>query len=319
MPEINPLTNNQIFLKKIAENTGSDYDIGDVSEINPITIDQILLKEIAANTAGQSGDITELEGKVADNTSAIEAIVNEYGAKNLLPLNLDTIKGLNSVGTWSGNIYTINGGTITVNTNENGSVTSIVANGGPFTSLVSFYLTGGSPVFESNKYILNGITGGSSTTYCLTYLTPDWNWGTLNDGEKLLNIDVSLVRIDIQAGATLNSVTFKPMIRDARITDPTYVPYAMTNRELTERFKVLTIPISSVAIAANGINLLHNNPCPTGYIPISAMFDRGAISNDSVLLSVYLDSGTDVRVIMYNCSSSSIELNGSVKVLCIKA
>lgn len=73
MPEINPLTNNQIFLKKIAENTGSDYDTGDVSEINPLTIDQIFLKEIAANTAGQSGDITELKGKVADNTSAIEA------------------------------------------------------------------------------------------------------------------------------------------------------------------------------------------------------------------------------------------------------
>lgn len=79
MPEINPLTNNQIFLKKIAENTGSDYETGDVSEINPLTIDQILLKEIAANTAGQAGDITELEGKVADNTSAIEAIASQLG------------------------------------------------------------------------------------------------------------------------------------------------------------------------------------------------------------------------------------------------
>lgn len=64
MPELNPLSNEQIFLKKIAENTGSDYNTGDVSEINPLTIDQILLKEIAANTAGQSGDITELEEKV---------------------------------------------------------------------------------------------------------------------------------------------------------------------------------------------------------------------------------------------------------------
>ena len=82
MPEINPLTNNQIFLKKIAENTGSDYDTGDVSEINPLTIDQIFLKEIAANTAGQSGDITELEGKVADNTAAIEAM-SDYEPNNI--------------------------------------------------------------------------------------------------------------------------------------------------------------------------------------------------------------------------------------------
>ena len=94
MPEINPLTNDQIFLKKIAENTGSNYETGDVSEINPLTIDQIFLKEIAANTAGQSGDISELEDKVADNTAAIEAIVNDYGAKNALPFDLALVKGM---------------------------------------------------------------------------------------------------------------------------------------------------------------------------------------------------------------------------------
>lgn len=55
MPEINPLTIDQIFEKKIAENTGSDYDVGDISEINPLTPDQILLKEIALNTAGGVG------------------------------------------------------------------------------------------------------------------------------------------------------------------------------------------------------------------------------------------------------------------------
>lgn len=71
MPELNPLSNEQIFLKKIAENTGSNYNTGDVSEINPLTIDQILLKEIAANTAGQSGDITELEEKVSDTQDMI--------------------------------------------------------------------------------------------------------------------------------------------------------------------------------------------------------------------------------------------------------
>ena len=31
MPELNPLSNEQIFLKKIAENTGSDYNTGDVT------------------------------------------------------------------------------------------------------------------------------------------------------------------------------------------------------------------------------------------------------------------------------------------------
>lgn len=77
MPELNPLSNEQIFLKKIAENTGSNYNTGDVSEINPLTIDQILLKEIAANTAGQTGDITELEEKV---TAIQDMISDAYSA-----------------------------------------------------------------------------------------------------------------------------------------------------------------------------------------------------------------------------------------------
>lgn len=65
MPEINPVTKDQLFEKKIAENTGSDYNVGDISSVVPVTKDQALLKEIALNSAGQSGDITELEEKLS--------------------------------------------------------------------------------------------------------------------------------------------------------------------------------------------------------------------------------------------------------------
>ena len=75
MSEIIPVTKDQLFEKKIAENTGSDYSVGDISNVVPVTKDQALLKEIALNSAGQSGVITELEGKVADNTSAIELLI----------------------------------------------------------------------------------------------------------------------------------------------------------------------------------------------------------------------------------------------------
>ena len=88
MPELNPLSNEQIFLKKIAENTGSDYNTGDVSEINPLTIDQILLKEIAANTAGQSGDITELEERVTTISNKLNTKW-ELGEAIPLPDNVD--------------------------------------------------------------------------------------------------------------------------------------------------------------------------------------------------------------------------------------
>lgn len=308
MPEINPLTNNQIFLKKIAENTGSNYETGDVSEINPLTIDQIFLKEIAANTAGQSGDISELEGKVADNTSAIEAIVNEYGAKNLLPNNAQSTTDVN----------------VTFTVNDDGSITTNGVPSSDFAKVAvvnNYLLTAGT--YTLSDGVLDDVCPWlylSMTNYTTSELITD----TYNkpNGESTFTLEsdtyISIVAA-VYYSNPIDNVTIYPMIRDARITDPTYVPYAMTNRELTERVKVLTIPISSVTIDVASVHILHNNPCPTGYIPISAMFERGAVSNDSVLLTVYLDSGTDVRVIMYNCSSSSIELNGSVKVLCIKA
>ena len=37
----------------------------------------------------------------------------------------------------------------------------------------------------------------------------------------------------------VGGITFKSMIRDASISDDTYVPYAMTNRELTEKVSSL--------------------------------------------------------------------------------
>lgn len=220
MPELNPLSNEQIFLKKIAENTGSDYNTGDVSEINPLTIDQILLKEIAANTAGQSGDITELEEKVAANTSAIEAIVNEYGAKNLLPNNAKS--------------QTIADGTITVNSDGSIRTNISTANG------VAYDITDYFTVPAGNYIFSKGMTLGQSQIWLQFF-----NGSTFVRDVKLKMDASQSIIIDYDGYTQLKCVgyippsttidtTLYPMIRDARITDSTYAPYAMTNRELTD-------------------------------------------------------------------------------------
>lgn len=46
------------------------------------------------------------------------------------------------------------------------------------------------------------------------------------------------------ANKIVSDVTFYPMIRDAHITDPTYQPFAMTNRELTEEVNKVNNQIS---------------------------------------------------------------------------
>ena len=55
MSDINPVTIDQILLKKISRNMGNEHDDVDISEINPLTIDQIFLKEIAISTEGGGG------------------------------------------------------------------------------------------------------------------------------------------------------------------------------------------------------------------------------------------------------------------------
>lgn len=161
----------------------------------------------------------EIYEDIAANTSAIEAIVNEYGAKNLLPNNATS--------------QTVGGVTFTVN--ADGSVTA----NGTATELVLFSI-GRYSLVAGNTYALSGCpSGGGDTSYVLQYRRDD-NTELLDTGEgvtyKSNNGQTnSLCRIIIQNGVTVSNLTFYPMIRDARIKDPTYVPYAMTNRELTEK------------------------------------------------------------------------------------
>ena len=223
MPDINPLTNNQIFLKKIAENTGSDYETGDVSEINPLTIDQILLKEIAANTAGQSGDITELEGKVADNTSAIGAIVNVNGCCNILPYTIQSTATATV-------IFTVNNnGSVTVNGTPTSSYPYITYHTS-FTLKVGTYVLDSGVAAQSSVYISLTDSGGNSIANTYGGKT-----------EFTLASDTVVVAyIYLHDMESVTNFTIYPMLYDARLKPTGYVPYAMTNRELTERVEKST-------------------------------------------------------------------------------
>ena len=59
--------------------------------------------------------------------------------------------------------------------------------------------------------------------------------------------------IRIRSGATVSNLTFKPMIRRVEDTDPTWQPYAKTNKELTEELKVTTGQIARL-VSFSSIN-----------------------------------------------------------------
>ena len=270
MSEIIPVTKDQLFEKKIAENTGSDYSVGDISNVVPVTKDQALLKEIALNSAGQSGVITELEGKVADNTSAIEAIVDVNAGYNLLPCSAisQTIEGV----TWT--VY------------SNGIVTASgtsTANG----SILTYHRFTSECVLNGKEVILKGCpVGGGASSYSIAGFRVAGSSSYLDNREEYgegvrftWNNDSSQVVPEIQLAIAPNyaiqgTLTFKPMLYDARLNPTGYVPYAMTNRELTD-----AVNRGSVFVTGDGVktysqllNELHN------------LIDRSRLTKDTKLV-----------------------------------
>ena len=170
------------------------------------------------------------DGEKADKSS-VEAIVNVYGSKNLLGYPYaDTTK-------------TENG--LTLTDNGDGSIT---VSG---TASADTYFSTGTMVLDVGTYIMSGCpSGGDATKY---FVRID-KVGSSSRGTDIgSGVTVTItekasysIYFCIKSGQNFSPAkTFYPMIRDARITDDTFVPYAMTNRELTQE-KADKTDISSI-------------------------------------------------------------------------
>ena len=161
----------------------------------------------------------------------IEAIVDVYGAKNLLPYPYhDTTKTENAV------TFTDNGdGTVTISGNASAHANFALhnyANRSFFLSNGTYKL--GTTNYFSGMYVGVGIHNQDGT---MSY------YDTLS-GEAQITINGSYdtpsgayveISINVYSGVNITTpITVKPMIRDERITDDTFVPYAKTNKQLTD-------------------------------------------------------------------------------------
>ena len=133
---------------------------------------------------------------------------------------------------YSSNIYTKTLSGVTFTLNSDGSLSL----SGTATESIFFNLVNPDEIPKSEAQILNGCPkGGSLTTYALR-----WNKGSENlydngDGVAIpANAMLSAIEIRIQSGYNTDGLVFNPMLRLASDPDDTYVPYTMTNRELTE-------------------------------------------------------------------------------------
>lgn len=173
-------------------------------------------------------EVEDLDAEIAD-------VVNYYGAKNMLYTPYYSADGLESNG-------------ITYTVNSDGSVT---ANGTATAASTFYYFHNikGSACQHINGCIFSKLTDGSNNTFFMSInatLDPWTPYCRLtSEGEKVISgipNDDTLVDgiIRIASGTTVTNKTFYPMIRKPGIKDDTYMPYAMTNKMLTDGYNTIS-------------------------------------------------------------------------------
>lgn len=180
-------------------------------------------KATNAATAASTADnkAVTADGKAVANKNAIDDIVNVYGSKNLLVNNLV-----------SGTYYTVdvthnNDGSVTVEGRATQGFNRNVVENMPIKKgnyIISCYNSDDD--YSSNKYfrLYYKLGGGSNVQ--------------VNGKSKTLTIDndttlTAWIFVSDSYDFT-TAVTFYPMIRCDSIQDDTYIPYAKTNKELTD-------------------------------------------------------------------------------------
>lgn len=212
-------------------NTSSTYNIGDYCRR------ENYIYKCNSDSVTGNWDSTKWDRvKVMESVETAEDGVDNafktmgiIGAKNLLPYPYaETTKTQNGI------TYTVNSdGTITVSgTAERGS---------------SFNLT---PMITNNPFkdmILTGCPqGGSGTTFYIRDRIT--NNGVLvsqildiGEGNTIGSTDEGYahqIMLSVNSGTIITTpITFRPMIRPEAIKDSTYVPYAMTNKDITNIVK----------------------------------------------------------------------------------
>ena len=217
-------------------------------------------------------------------------VVANAGAKNLFAITAQSdIK--------QGVRFTVNDdGTVTVNRESAGTA-------GAFFTVGEF--TGDSV----QMYTLNGCpaTGSDSTYYMYIGSSyRDYGSGVTREGGTLRN-----VVIYVDKNYSPDNLTFKPMIRPAAITDPTFQPYAKTNRAITvaeDEDRAALIELvdggakNKLPVDELGLNADHG----ANYTNQGVMF---SLASDGTITATRTEAGTADALCNLRFSGSSFYVN----------
>jgi len=249
---------------------------------NPVSFDAFLGLEVPSVAEVSFSPIQDLHGY--DNPWVGGA------GKNKLPMTLAGIKSANTSGTWSGNAYTVNGVTFTINTDSDDNVIGITANN-TASSTAILILAENFSAFSADV-ILNGCpSGGSNSTYRVDYnggIGADVGSGvTITAGTSFTN-----ARIRIASGYSASNVKFYPMIRLSTVTDDTFAPYSNI------------CPISGwtgVEVYGNkSRNLFDNTDTESGYLN-----NQGEIAGGNPWCHSFIPICPNTYITVSGCNSNS--------------
>lgn len=160
--------------------------------------------------------------------SGWNSALNELGAKNLA-------RNIMSDVTKSGITFKVQADKTIISTGKNTSSGTTSTDGNVIFDLLDVLEVG-------KKYIVSGCPkGGSTETYRITvreiigenrFFYQDLGEGVLITPKE--NCTSLQAYINVNSGVSVDGLVWKPMVRPASITDSTYAPYAMTNKEITD-------------------------------------------------------------------------------------
>lgn len=187
------------------------------SALSATSTNPIQNKAVGLKFQGVDSEISGINSTLASTANEIATIVNEYGSKNLADTSL--ISNSTKYG-------------VTRKNNGDGSITY----SGTSTSTSAIYLLliedknlgKGTYIFTPNPMT------AATYIYQIYKNGKYWKNYVLTQTIEITEAGKYSIGIAIKSNATISN-TFKPMLRYAAIKDDTYVPYAMTNRELTEK------------------------------------------------------------------------------------
>ena len=196
--------------------TGANKTVVD-SDISTTSTNPVQSKAVGLKFQGVDSEISGINSVLNSTADEIATIVNEYGSKNLVDTSLIPNSTKNGV---------------TRKNNSDGSITYSSTS----TATNDIYLPlMGITNLDKGTYIF---TPNPMTTATYTYQIYKnvnyWKSFVLTQTIEITEAGKYSIGVAIKSNETISN-TCKPMLRYAAIKYDTYVPYAMTNRELTKK------------------------------------------------------------------------------------